>query len=722
MPRPPETANKAAAAIGGGNPLEEPLGKLKGLGRRRRELLAARGIRTIREALRYLPRDWRVLRRIDSISELAAGEFVCFAARVVRPPRIRNRHGRRATVEMSVGDAGDTVRCLWFNIHPASLLGRFHSGDLVSLVGAVSEFEGSLQLVHPEIERAPAVGLGAAGPRESLVPVYPEVEGLSPRLLRGILGQAVEKYGRLWPEIVPPAAGRSMDFPPAEQVIGLAHFPPPGTDLRQLAGWRTPAQRRLIFEEMLVLQAGLAVLRERVRRGRAAAVDPLPRALDLAPRLFGFEFTPAQAGALEEILADLSSGRPMNRLLQGEVGSGKTAVALLAALAVARSGGQSAFMAPTELLAEQHFEQVKNMLRRDGEAIRLRAALLTSSVTGPERRRCLGALKKGEIDLLIGTHALLEPGVEFDRLDLCLIDEQHRFGVAQRAGLRRKGRRPHLLVMTATPIPRTLAMVLYGDLDVSVMDELPPGRRPVRTVVLAEGEFGQALDEVRRRAAEGGQSYLVCPLVEESERSDLADASRMFDRLRQGELKGLRLGLLHGRLPSEQKARVMRAFCAGELDVLVATTVVEVGLDVPNACLMVVEHAERFGLSQLHQLRGRVGRGPRTAACYLICHGEPTAEARSRLQVMEATQDGFVVAERDLALRGPGDFFGMRQSGLPLLTFADLARDADLLHDARLEAAKIVASDPGLSRPEHAALKEALERGWGNRVFWTEGA
>jgi len=411
---------------------------------------------------------------------------------------------------------------------------------------------------------------------------------------------------------------------------------------------------------------------------------------------------------------------PMNRLLQGDVGSGKTAVAILAVFMAVGAGAQAALMAPTEILAEQHQRNLSVMLERAASPLEL--AFLSSSVKGAARREILDRVAAGQVDLLVGTHALIEEAVRFAHLGLCIIDEQHRFGVMQRARLCHKGVAgsvPDVLVMTATPIPRTLAMTLYGDLDVSILDEMPPGRTPVRTVVL-EGKARVAYLQVRREVESGGQAYLVYPLVDESDKVQLRDATGMFERLRQGALAGLRLGLLHGRMQPADKDDVMRRFADGAIDVLVSTSVVEVGVDVPRATVMVVEHAERFGLSQLHQLRGRVGRGSRPGTCYLVAHNPGSPEARSRLGVMEKSNDGFLIAEEDLAIRGPGEFLGTRQSGMPAFLFGDLARDADLLEAARREAFTLIERDPGLAAPAHAGLRRALQVRWGKRLRLAE--
>ncbi len=484
-----------------------------------------------------------------------------------------------------------------------------------------------------------------------------------------------------------------------------------------LAEGRTAARRRLVFEEFFFLQLGFALrrrsLERQVRPGGPLRVDDAIRARLRA--VLPFHLTGAQRRVLKEIAGDLMGPRPMNRLLQGDVGSGKTMVALLAALLVIENGRQAAFMAPTEILAEQHHRLFRRLLRGRGYA----AGLLTAGVTGAARRQVLQGLRTGAIPLLVGTHALVEGEVAFRDLRLVVIDEQHRFGVDQRARLRAKGRAPDVLVMTATPIPRTLALTLYGDLDLSVIDELPPGRQPVRTALRGEDARPRVYEFLRARVAEGRQAYVVYPLVEESEKSELLAATAMAERLRREVFPGARVGLLHGRMRPEERDAVMGEFSSGRLPVLVCTTVVEVGIDAPNATVMVVEQAERFGLSQLHQLRGRVGRGAHDSFCILITGPDVTEEARRRLEALCATADGFEIARRDLEMRGPGAFFGTRQSGIPDLRVGDVLRDHALLEDARREAfAAAAALRPGLpprTRPA-GPLLEHLARRWSGRL------
>lgn len=694
---------------------------IKGVGPRLAERLAARGIRSVGDALRFLPRRYEDRRFSPRLADLKPGETVGCVGRVLACGT-RRVGQRRSIFELVLGDHSGRLVCRWFRFHPQAFARTFQRGARLRVSGRVELYRGVRQLVHPEVEALPDQpgdpGEQADGDR--LIPIYPEVEGVPPRTLRGILARTVEAHGPEAPEILPEELRRAHGLPSLPEALREVHLPGPGTAPELLARFRAPGQRRLVFEEFFLLQLGLALRRARARRRRSEGLRPPGDLAALARRLFGFELTGAQGRVLGELLADLGRDRPMNRLLQGDVGSGKTALAVLAAVAVARAGAQTALMAPTEVLAEQHHRRLAGLLASQSEA--LRVGLLTSAVKGSQRREVLAALLRGEIQLLIGTQALIEEQVDFQRLGLCVIDEQHRFGVMQRARLRGKGVAPHVLVMTATPIPRTLAMTLYGDLDVSSLDELPPGRQPVRTELLRGGQVARAYQAVRSEVTAGFQAYLVYPLVEESDRLELRDATRMASDLGRGPLAGLRLGLVHGRLSPEEKDGVMRAFADGRLDVLVSTTVIEVGVDVARASVMVIEHAERFGLSQLHQLRGRVGRGERPGACYLVAHGLDTPEARARLGVMTRTSDGFAIAEEDLAIRGPGEFLGTRQSGLPFFTVGDLLRDADLLAEARQAAFELIERDPELSAPEHGPLRAELLRRFGERLMLAEVA
>jgi ATP-dependent DNA helicase RecG len=538
-----------------------------------------------------------------------------------------------------------------------------------------------------------------------LVPVYSTTEGLLQRPLRRIMHDIVERFAAEVTETLPDAARARRGLPPLAEAIRHAHFPQ--TDAVALS-----ARRRLAFDDFLLLQLGLAILRSRTTRTRGISMQP-PGALVSGLRAgLAYTLTAAQDRVWDEIRRDMAAPFPMHRLLQGDVGSGKTIVAALAVLTAVESGYQAAIMAPTEILAEQHFMTLRQLLGPLGVGV----TVLTSSLKARERETRRAAVAAGELSCVIGTHALVQEGVRFRRLGLCVIDEQHRFGVAQRARLRAKGEQPDMLVMTATPIPRTLSLTVYGDLDVSVLDELPPGRRPVKTVARTDERRTQIYQFLREQVAEGRQVYIVYPLVEESEAVDLKAATDMAQHLQRDVFPDLTVGLLHGRLGVEDKDAMMARFKAGEIHVLVSTTVIEVGIDVPNASVMLIEHAERFGLSQLHQLRGRVGRGPFRSYCILLHGRRPSEDAQRRLQALVDTNDGFRIAEVDLELRGPGEFFGTRQSGLPEFRVADLLRDAALLEDARAEAQSIIATDPELRAPVHRGLREQLLARWRGKL------
>jgi ATP-dependent DNA helicase RecG len=539
----------------------------------------------------------------------------------------------------------------------------------------------------------------------ALVPVYSTTEGLHQRTLRSLMYHLVERFAGDVGETLPETSRRRRGLVPITEALTGVHFPPGEAQL-------AAAHRRLAFEDFLLLQLGLAILRSRTSRSQGIAMSPpgtlVKRLRDALP----WSLTGAQERVWDEIRRDMAAPYPMHRLLQGDVGSGKTIVAALAVLTAVEAGYQAAVMAPTEILAEQHVMTFSRLL----EPLGVPVTLLTSALKGRERRLRRAAVAAGEVGCIVGTHALVQEAVEFRKLGLVVVDEQHRFGVAQRARLKAKGESPDVLVMTATPIPRTLALTLYGDLDVSVLDELPPGRKPIRTEARGEGKRPQIYKFLQDQVAEGRQIYVVYPLIEESEAIDLKAATDMARRLQIEVFPDLMVGLLHGRLPFEAKDDIMQRFKAGEIHVLVSTTVIEVGIDVPNASVMLIEHAERFGLSQLHQLRGRVGRGPWKSYCILLTSGKLGDDAQRRVEAMVETNDGFKIAEVDLQLRGPGEFFGTRQSGLPEFRVADLLRDAALLEEARRDALTIVAADPELRAPEHRGLRQALLARWRGKL------
>ena len=594
-------------------------------------------------------------------------------------------------------DDTGSVTATFFN--QSYMKDALRTGETYVVYGRVEGPPGRRQMTNPVCERADRARFTGR-----ILPIYPLTRGISNNLLAGLTLRCVEECAGQVEETLPAGLRREHALAAAEFAYRNIHFPRDEEALEL-------ARRRLTFEELFCLACGMALLRTRrtCAEGVPFSTPPVEEFLALLP----FSLTAAQRRAMEEVAADTASGAPMNRLVQGDVGSGKTMVAAYGAWLAAKNGGQCALMAPTELLAEQHFRSLAPLLGRAG----VRVGLLTGSVKGKARKELYAALAAGEVDLVVGTHALLSEGVAFSNLALAITDEQHRFGVAQRAALAAKaGRTPHVLVMSATPIPRTLALIIYGDLEVSVIDELPPGRTPVETYVVGEDKRQRMYRFVRKLVGQGRQAYLVCPAVEEGEESPgepggegLKAAVPYAEHLKSEVFPDLRVGLVHGKMKARDKDAAMTAFAAGELDVLVSTTVIEVGVDVPNAALMVVENADRFGLSQLHQLRGRVGRGKHQSYCVLMTSTH-SAESRERLRVLAKTADGFRIAEEDLKLRGPGDFFGQRQHGLPQLGIADLAADMRVLKEAQQAAQALLEADPGLSRREHAPLLGRVRR------------
>ena len=638
------------------------------------------GIRTEADLLLHLPLRYEDETRIVAIADVAPGETAQVAGEV-RSNEIVTRPRRMLQVELDDGSGRIGLRFLNFY---GSQVAQLAVGRRLRAMGEVRGGLFGLEMVHP---RYRMLG-GADRLPATLTPVYPTVAGIGQSDLRRTILEALARTD--WADTLRPGCAERLGLPALMPSLRLLHQPPPETPLSAIEDRSHPACRRLAFEELLAQQ--LSLKRARAARAGQRAV-PLPdhaqtqRLLAALP----FALTGAQTRAWHEISRDLAGSEPMNRLLQGDVGSGKTVVAALAAMQAIGSGRQAALMAPTEILAEQHFRKLGPWL----EPLGVRVAWLSGSLTASAKKKVRALAAAGEVDLLVGTHALVEESVELPTLGLAIVDEQHRFGVAQRLALRatRGDALPHQLMMSATPIPRTLAMSYYADLDVSVIDELPPGRTPVITKLVTQSRHAEVVERVRAAVAQGRQVYWVCPLIEESETLDLQTAIDAFESL-SAELADLRVGLIHGRLPVAEKAATMDAFVRGEIDLLVATTVIEVGVDVPNASLMVIEHAERFGLSQLHQLRGRVGRGSAQSVCVLLYRPPLSANARERLKTMYETTDGFEVARRDLLLRGPGEFLGARQSGLALLRFADLERDADLVDEARIEADAMLAGPP----------------------------
>jgi ATP-dependent DNA helicase RecG len=621
---------------------------------------------------------------------------------------------------MLVRDRTGALRAVWFN--QPFLADVFRPHQRVILYGKLELTSFGLQMQSPQYELLKAedgdegeTGEGGrAGADDTLhtgriVPIYEKTGNLTTKMQRVLVHEAL---GQLPPYLPDPIPARVLDrqkLIDRRHALEQVHFPPEGSRIEELNAFRSPAHRRLIFEEFFLFQLGLLVRKrnsETERKPHPVVITEQIR--ESARKVLPFKLTGDQRRAIAEIVEDMKRPQPMNRLLQGEVGSGKTIVALLAALVAMEHGLQVAFMAPTEILAEQHFMNIRRLL----EGSRFRLTLLTGATPARRRREIQAELAGGSMHMVVGTHALVEEGVAFRALGLAIIDEQHRFGVMQRAALRAKGLHPDVLVMTATPIPRTLALTAYGDLDTSIMREMPPGRRPISTTARPDSRRDETYEFVRRQLDEGRQAYVVYPLVEESAKVDLRAATEMADHLTHDIFPQYRVGLLHGKMKQDVKDRVMGAFVRGEIDVLVATTVIEVGVDVPNASLMVVEHAERFGLSQLHQLRGRVGRGAHASYCVLLYQGPLTEASEKRLKALSQTTDGFEIAERDLEIRGPGDFFGTRQSGMPTLRVGDLLRDRQLLELARQEAAAAL-DDPAETDALVAFVRSTWEQRFG---------
>ncbi|MDY6918034.1 MAG: ATP-dependent DNA helicase RecG [Chloroflexota bacterium] len=677
--------------------------------------LAARfrrlGVESVRDLLYYFPRRHLDYSKRKAVAELRVGEEQTIVATVWEARQ--TGLGRRRSTEAILGDETGNVRAVWFN--QPYLAKKLHTNLRLVLSGRVSLFKGMKVFQSPEYEPV-TDDLVHTG---RLVPRYPLTSGLSPRVVRRLVKETVDYWAPRLPDFVPDEIRERAGLLGVSEAIVQAHYPENET-------LKDRARRRLAFDELFLMQLGLLSRRRDWREsGEANPIKPADDVVDRFIARLPFTLTGAQERALKEILADLEKTRPMTRLLQGEVGSGKTVVATAALLAAVACGRQGAFMAPTEILAEQHFSNISGLLagavQETGPSDVLRSfhsvlpraitvGLLIGGMKKGDKERVQQEIACGGVDIVVGTHALIQDVVEFDRLGLAVADEQHRFGVMQRAALRGKGSNPHLLVMTATPIPRSLALTLYGDLDVSLIGELPQGRREIKTKWLAPEHRDQAYRFLRKEVGEGRQAFIICPLIEDSEVIDTKAVITEYERLSTQVFPDLRLGLLHGRLKGVEKEEVMSRFRNGELDILVATSVVEVGIDVPNASVMLVEGADRFGLAQLHQFRGRVGRGDQQSYCILVADN-PSEDGRARLELLQRTSDGFALAEEDLKLRGPGEFFGTRQSGLPDLKMARLS-DVSLLEVARGEAIRLFKEDPDLSRPEHEALAREMARVW----------
>ena len=695
-----------------GNRLLTPIQYVKGVGPKLAKLFEKKGILTVEDALYFLPRCYEDRRNLKKISELKAGRKETGFGEILLSGVAFYQNKKKRVFEVVVGDGSGTTTLKWFHGNERYLRERFKKGRQLIFSGDVKWFNSQREIHHPDVEIMDGDIEKDYLNFKRIVPVYSETEGLYQRTLRRLMNTILEGYAdELSSPIPSEIAGRQnlIDFSDAFRRV---HFPPEGESMDALNLQRSEGHRRIIFDEFFFLELGMALKKRGVAletgisfRTEGTLSQKLLNQLD-------FKLTRAQERVLAEIKADLQKPHPMNRLIQGDVGSGKTVVALLTCLFVLECGYQAAIMAPTEVLAEQHFLN----LHRWVEPLGIKVGLLTSSVKSSEREDLYQRIRTGHIQLVVGTHAVIQEAVEFNRLGLAVIDEQHKFGVVQRGLLKKKGESPDVLVMTATPIPRTLAMTLYGDLDVSLIDEMPPGRVPVETKVFPESARAKVYRIVEEEVKKGRQAFVVYPLVEESEKLDLMDATRMAEHLQKEIFPEFRIGLLHGRMKSDEKEAIMTEVQEGRIQILVATTVIEVGIDIPNASVMVVEHAERFGLSQLHQLRGRIGRGRYPSKCILLAQYRSSEEARVRLRAMEKTTDGFKIAEEDLALRGPGEFFGIRQSGLPDFRVAHVIRDTPILTEARKEAFRLIQEDPDLVHPAHGGLKDLFIKRWKGRM------
>ena len=736
VPRPPFWALTFGSRLLTSHEMLEPstpVQYVKGIGPRLAEILAAKDIRTVDDLLHYLPFRYEDRLNPRSVAELRVGEMATVIAEVRNSGLFRTR--RMPIFQLTVGQGRNRLKCLWFNA--AYLQDRFQAGQMVALYGKVeSDRDGQLQIMQPQFEiLGDLYEEGGAGEAEKkaaasleigrIVPIYESTgQGkLTPRWFRRIIRFALENLNPELPDPIPAAVRAHLSLVSPREALWKVHWPDAGESFADLQSARTPGHIRLIFDELFFIELGLELKRREQKAQTGVAFQLDNRVREAIKKILPFHPTGAQKRALKEIAGDMQTPFPMRRLLQGDVGSGKTIVAFEAAIIAIENGYQVALMAPTEILAQQHYFSARQILEKAG----YRIVLLTGSLEQDRKRDVRRHIAQGNAQLIIGTHALIQDRVEFEKLGLVIVDEQHRFGVLQRLKLMKKADdvgvgtgaapvrpgggeqhstdpEPDVLVMTATPIPRTLALTLYGDLDVSVLDELPPGRTPVVTRSVPDERAPEVWDFVRKQIRAGHQAYVVYPVIEENEERELKAAQQMFRQLRDKIFPDLHVGLLHGRLDADEKERIMREFQRGEIQVLVSTTVIEVGVDVANATVMVIEHADRFGLAQLHQLRGRIGRGAAKSYCVLMSGGKVSEEGQRRLDAMVRTSDGFQIAELDLELRGPGEFFGTKQAGIPSFQVANLIRDRQLLEAAKREAAFVI------SGPNRDVSQEEMNR------------
>lgn len=677
--------------------LETEVQYVKGVGAKLAQVLSKLNIYTLGDLLFHLPRRYEDRRCFRKIAHARVGEAITVSGKLVTVDNLKVRN--LTLTKAYLDDGSGVLELVWYNQpYMKDALNKLRNSQIVAY-GVIKESPYGLQMETPEWEDLP----DGADPDSLLsvnriVPIYPLTEGIRQKRMRQILWNATQ-HTHLAPEVLPRSVRERVGLMPIQQAIQQIHFP----DSEQAI---EPARQRLVFEEFFLMQLGVGMQRQRTRQERGIAMRiNADRLNEMLHQLVPFELTNAQKRVIGEIWSDMARPHPMNRLLQGDVGSGKTIVAAAAILAAVDNQYQAAMMAPTEILAEQHYINLHRLFQPLGISVELLVGRLTSK----QRQQARERIASGRGMVAVGTHALIQEEVSFARLGLAIVDEQHRFGVMQRAALRDKGVMPHVLVMTATPIPRTLTLTLYGELDVSIIDELPPGRKPVRTHWKTPEERLKVYTGVRKLIEEGRQAYVICPLIDESDKLQVRAAEEMAEHLQKDVFPDLRVGLLHGRMKPAEKEAVMEAFRAHELDILVSTTVIEVGVDVPNAAAIVIEDADRFGLAQLHQLRGRVGRSEHQSYCVLVANPK-SDDGQRRMEIMTRTNNGFIIAEEDLRIRGPGEIYGTRQSGIPSFRVADLVKDMRLLEVARQEAFHLLENDPDLSRAEHAALREAVDR------------
>ena len=696
----PDSASKPAvgsAKVECASDLDMDVRYVKGVGERLAKILGKLGIFTARDLLTHFPHRHEDRTHFRRISQLRHGETAAIRGRILIADTVRTPRTQTLLTKVAIQDDTGTASLVWFN--QWYLKNKFIKllGKEIIAYGTAQFGSRGIEITNPEWEE---VGDGT-DPLSSnrIVPVYPLTERLYQGTIRRIIYGVLEKYLPAVEDILPPDVLNRRDLVDAVCALRNMHFPESQEAL-------DAARFRLVYEEFYLLQLALALRKQNISSGQPGIKFQVgPECTKALYESLPFELTSAQKRMIAEIEQDMSRGTAMNRLLQGDVGSGKTVVAVAAMMVAIANGYQAALMAPTEILAEQHYLVLSSMLERLG----VKVELLTGSVTAARKRKVKERIASGEVQVVIGTHAIIQGDVEFQRLGLVIIDEQHRFGVLQRAAIREKGWNPDVLVMTATPIPRTLALTVYGDLDLSILDEMPPGRKPIRTHWKTADQRESVYDGVRKLVEQGRQVYIVCPLIEESEKLQAKAATDLAEHLKTYVFPKLTLGLLHGQMKPADKEDIMRRFRDGEIQVLVSTTVIEVGVDVPNACVMVIEDAERFGLAQLHQLRGRVGRGESQSYCILVADPK-TDDSRERLKVLARTNDGFEIAEEDLKIRGPGEFYGTRQSGLPSLRIANVLRDVDILEKSREDAFALIKTDPLLESPEHAKLRKEIFR------------